>query len=78
MKRFSLTVATIGLFLGALLFSLSSESNGRLHVVKQADASGLTYALVAFNCPSGGGTIYICGPGSLTYCAPIGTCKPIM
>jgi hypothetical protein len=77
MKRFSLTVATVGLFLGALLFSLSSESNGRLHVVKQADASGLTYALVQLPCPSGGGYIYVCGPGGSPTCSPVGSCKPI-
>jgi len=70
MKKTSLAFATAGLFVLALLFSISSDSKGDLHFFKKANASNLTYSLQSFPCP-GGGTQLICGPGSLTTCTPV-------
>jgi len=75
MKKITLRLASIGLFVGALLFSFSSDSSGRIHAFKKANASGLTYSYYVFSC-SGGGVQYICGPGQYPYCNPIPCPQP--
>lgn len=66
-----MALAITGLFVGALLFSFSSDSGNHLHFFKKANAFTLQYAYYAIPCPSGGYS-YVCGPGSNDYCSTIG------
>lgn len=67
MKKIALRFATIGLLIGATIFSLPSFSHGHLKAVQTTRASGLTWQLYGIPCP-GGGFSLVCGPGSNPAC----------
>lgn len=72
MKKTFLALATIGLFAASLLFSFSSDSNGRFHFFKKANAFNLQYSYYAIPCPDNSGNYaFVCGPGSYDICTSL-------
>ena len=75
MKKLFFTAATIALFLGACLFTFSTDSKGAVHVFNKAKANGLTWAMYLIKCPGNTGNgVVVCGPGPLTICQGFGSC----
>jgi hypothetical protein len=72
MKKHLLKLATAGLFVGALLFSLSATPGGKISLFKKAHASEETWRLYYAYCPNGN-EIVVCGAGGAG-CTPYGNC----
>lgn len=76
MKKKMLSIFTILLFSGALLFSLSSSHDGHISLIGKVKAFSDDRRPYTAVCPNGIGLIIVCGVGSST-CTPIGECGPI-
>jgi hypothetical protein len=76
MRKLSLALATTALFIGAFIFTFSSDSSGGFHFFNKAKAMGLTWKLYYIPCP-GSTQVYVgvCGPGPSSFCEGVGTCN---
>lgn len=75
MKKKILTMVTFGLFVFAIFFSFSQDSNGKVAFIKaaKAEVSGFGYQSYYYWCPDWSKLITVCGRGN-SNCTPYGIC----
>jgi len=73
MKKNLLRLTTAGLFIWALLFTISVPPGGGISLIKKAHAVENTYQAYYASCGDGDLIIIVCGAGG-NGCTPVGVC----